>query len=45
MVVGSYYETADAQCDAGKVYFFNAKTGAPLNTVVCPNSQRRGWFG
>jgi len=45
VVVGALWETVGGSGDAGRVYVFNAKTGALTQTLVSPNAQTYGLFG
>jgi outer membrane protein assembly factor BamB len=45
VVVAAPEETASSQTDAGHVYAFNARTGAPISTLSSPNAQAYGIFG
>jgi hypothetical protein len=45
VVVGAAYETVLAQSEAGRVYTFDALTGARISTLVSPNAQDDGQYG
>lgn len=45
LVVGAPEENPNGQSSAGRVYIFNAKTGALSHTLVSPNVQLDGFFG
>jgi FG-GAP repeat len=44
-VVGAVSETLAGPQDAGSAYVYNILTGAPISTLVSPNSQAGGSFG
>jgi len=45
VVVGAYGATVDGYSAAGRVYIFNAQTGAVTGTLTSPNPQQLGAFG